>query len=123
MSIAIISYADLQCCQCGVPFGLSDHYAAERSKDHRNFFCPNGHEQAYLQKSEADQLRDRLAEKERALTAAACREANERAAREKVERKLKRTCVRVKAGVCPCCNRTVKQLADHMATKHPEFKA
>jgi len=28
---------------------------------------------------------------------------------------------RVKHGVCPCCNRTFKQLAQHMATKHPGF--
>ena len=28
---------------------------------------------------------------------------------------------RVGAGVCPCCNRSVSQLARHMASKHPEF--
>jgi hypothetical protein len=27
----------------------------------------------------------------------------------------------VAAGVCPCCKRTVKQLAAHMKEKHPEF--
>jgi hypothetical protein len=25
------------------------------------------------------------------------------------------------AGVCPCCNRTVKQMAEHLAEKHPEY--
>ncbi len=29
---------------------------------------------------------------------------------------------RVGVGVCPCCNRTFKQLSAHMAQKHPEFK-
>jgi hypothetical protein len=28
---------------------------------------------------------------------------------------------RAKAGVCPCCKRTVSQLARHMASKHPDF--
>lgn len=32
--------------------------------------------------------------------------------------KLKR---RVKAGVCPCCKRTFKQLVAHMKHKHPDF--
>lgn len=28
---------------------------------------------------------------------------------------------RAAAGTCPCCNRTFKQLADHMAKKHPDY--
>ena len=28
---------------------------------------------------------------------------------------------RVGNGVCPCCNRTFKNLADHMTTKHPDY--
>ncbi len=28
---------------------------------------------------------------------------------------------RAAAGVCPCCNRTFKQLATHMQMKHPEW--
>lgn len=30
---------------------------------------------------------------------------------------------RASAGTCPCCNRTFKQLAAHMATKHQTFTA
>jgi hypothetical protein len=29
---------------------------------------------------------------------------------------------RVAAGVCPCCKRTVKQMAAHMKSKHPDYK-
>lgn len=29
---------------------------------------------------------------------------------------------RASAGICPCCNRTVSQMARHMKSKHPEFK-
>lgn len=28
---------------------------------------------------------------------------------------------RVKHGVCPCCQRTFRQLAAHMKSKHPDF--
>ena len=28
---------------------------------------------------------------------------------------------RIKNGICPCCNRTFKQLAAHMKNKHPEY--
>jgi hypothetical protein len=28
---------------------------------------------------------------------------------------------RARAGVCPCCHRTFKQLAAHMANKHPDY--
>lgn len=35
---------------------------------------------------------------------------------------LTKTKKRVSNGVCPCCNRTFKQLARHMENKHPEYK-
>ena len=28
---------------------------------------------------------------------------------------------RVANGVCPCCNRTFKDLAAHMSTQHPDY--
>jgi hypothetical protein len=28
---------------------------------------------------------------------------------------------RVAKGVCPCCNRTFQNLADHMKSKHPDY--
>jgi len=28
---------------------------------------------------------------------------------------------RIGNGVCPCCNRTFKDLASHMKCKHPEY--
>lgn len=37
---------------------------------------------------------------------------------------LNRTVARIDyegAGMCPCCRRTFKQLAEHMKSKHPDF--
>ncbi len=118
---AYINLETILCCNCGVPFGMTDDYQQRRRADHATFYCPAGHPQSYHGKSAEEKLREQLAEKERALTAAKCAEMNERNAREKVERKMRRQCRRVHAGVCPCCNRTFKQLAAHMAQKHPDF--
>lgn len=53
-------------------------------------------------------------------------EDEKRAAERKAEKALKETKrlkKRAAVGVCPCCSRTVGQLARHMKTKHPEFVA
>lgn len=34
-----------------------------------------------------------------------------------------RTRNRIAAGVCPCCNRTFQNLADHMRTLHADYVA
>ena len=49
-----------------------------------------------------------------------------RAAERKAEKALKETKrlkKRAAAGTCPCCSRTVIQMARHMKTKHPDFVA
>lgn len=95
----------------------------------RSFWCPNGHVQSY-QTSEADKLRKELAEtrsreertkleRDRAQQLARILEAQKATA----EGKLKRAKKRAAAGVCPCCHRTVKQMVEHIKTKHPEYKA
>lgn len=43
---------------------------------------------------------------------------NRRRAEKAAKTRLKN---RAKAGVCPCCNRTFKQLAAHMKTQHPNW--
>jgi hypothetical protein len=103
----------LDCANCGILFGITQDFEARRREDHRDFYCPSGHANRYNQKSEADRLRDKLRaeglEKERAMRdAAEAKAANEALLK------------RVHAGVCPCCKRTFKQLAAHMARKHPE---
>jgi hypothetical protein len=45
----------------------------------------------------------------------------ERAAKTRIKNERDRIRTRVAAGVCPCCNRTFKQLAAHMKAKHPEY--
>jgi hypothetical protein len=108
-------------------FGIPADYQTRRRNDHASFYCPSGHAQSYQGKSEAEQLRAQLAEKDAAIEA-------ERRSRKWAEDRAKganisagmaraahrRLSDRVSHGVCPCCQRTFKQLAAHMKAKHPE---
>jgi len=130
-------YTDLttMCCPtCGVLYALPRRLIDEaHSRGNRElvWYCPNGHELGYNDppgESEADRLRrelerarNRAASKSAALdqTKAELRGQKARASRFKNDRDRERT--RAANGVCPCCNRTFKQLARHMKSQHPEF--
>ncbi len=108
------------CCVCFIPFAMPQSLVARRRQDGGSFYCPNGHSQAYTG-TENTRLRERIARMEQQMSAKdeALRLAEE--ARQKGERNLRRLKKRTGNGVCPCCNRTFKQLARHMASKHPNF--
>ncbi len=124
-AIAIQQRLDLEtieCGECGIVFAVTEQYRRGLIDTSRGFYCPNGHRRAYTE-SQVDKLRKELAAKERALIWEQERVASlnkqlkrERTATKKFER-------RVSVGVCPCCQRTVSQLARHMQSKHPEFVA
>ena len=116
------------CIACGVVIAGPESTKKFRKADHKSFYCINGHRQFWPQKSDTERLREQLEEKERALELSRNRTAIERSAKERAKRsaaaykgqatKVKR---RVANGVCPCCNRTFKDLARHMESKHPGF--
>ncbi len=121
---------DITCCDCGINFSVPDRWQAERRNDRRNFFCPNGHAQAYQHETEKERL-EKMLSRERQRVAQwqdDAREQKERA--EGAERraaaargqvtKLKK---RATSGLCPCCNRSFVALAAHMKTQHPGFMA
>ncbi len=112
------------CIDCGIKFAVPREFQYERQNDQKSFYCPNGHPMVYRtsmkdqeiarlkrEKDEAERsrniLRDQLAEKQEEV----------RKMLRSIERRKKRTL----AGVCPCCNRTVGELAEHIKTKHPEM--
>lgn len=117
-----------QCGECGIHFAMPKHFEAERLKDRRSFYCPNGHGRCFTGESEADKLRRQLkAEQDRV----AYWQAEERRERERAEHEKRRAQTargqvtkirnRVSKGVCPCCNRSFENLGRHMVTKHPEW--
>jgi hypothetical protein len=95
------------CCVCGVVFSMPEALLAKRRSDKKDFFCPNGHQQAFTE-NEADKLRRELI--------------IEKTARITAEKKLTDQLTRVSNGVCPCCKRSFQNLLRHMKTKHPEVK-
>ncbi len=126
----------IECCECKQPIYVTAGVNRYLRSSQTRFFCINGHCQAFdKEPSEADKLRKQLdaeriarqrAEQRIAERDDDVRDARERAARERnrangYKGHATRITKRAKAGVCPCCNRTFKQLAAHMANKHPQF--
>jgi len=84
-------------------------------------FCPNGHSQVYVGKTEAQKLQDLLdAEKRRVEMFRRENQEKERqlSAQKGLTTKFKNKLARVDNGVCPECNRTFQNVARHMQSKH-----
>lgn len=108
------------CYKCGVMFAVDAQLQSNWKRDKTEFFCPNGHGQSYFE-SEAERLRKQLEEATRTAEWQKSRAESldkQLTDSRKKEQRLKK---RIAAGVCPCCHRTVKQLAAHMKTKHPDY--
>ena len=109
-----ISLVTEECCKCGVLFGLSNRHKEELVKSHDWFHCPNGHSQHYTSESDAERNARLLREEQERHRRTIARANEAEAAEQKLTRKLKR----VQRGVCPECNRTFSNLAQHMKCKH-----
>lgn len=117
----------LTCCSCGVTFAVPQYFRQKRLEDRGNFWCPNGHSQAFVE-SEVQRLQKQLeAEKRNAEWWRVNSQSKDKMIKGqniqlgKVRAKLKRTETRVGHGVCPCCNRTFVNMQRHMKTKHPDY--
>lgn len=116
---------------CGISFALTDSFIRIRRSDRQSFYCPNGHSQWYpgetdetkIQKltGQLDQERSRVASERRMRQEVNRKLDYQTRARKAVSTRLKKVKVRVGNGVCPCCNRTFSQLANHMASEHPHY--
>ncbi|VXB82575.1 hypothetical protein [Aeromicrobium sp. 9AM] len=117
------------CITCGVVFGVGDDFRARRKEDHRNYYCPNGHQQHYIkgssqaEKLQAELERTRTREKNQREYAERERERRLKAERERAAARGQVTKIknRVGNGVCPCCNRTFANLGRHISGQHPDF--
>jgi hypothetical protein len=116
------------CFSCGVTFGLAAEHYAELLKSRDWFYCPNGHKQRYIGKTEAAKLREELERTKRQLGYAetgrrAARDQAETAERRRRAEKGHRTRLqrKIAAGECPCCSARFPDLAGHMAEAHPDY--
>ena len=128
--------ASIACCECKAPIYMPPEWESYFRSSQVRFYCINGHGQAFgKQPSEAQLLKkqldaerqarqraeQRIAEKADEVTAAREEARHERNRANGYKGHATRITKRAKAGVCPCCNRTFKALAAHMANKHPQF--
>lgn len=107
---------------CGHSFYMTrDHYDA--CKDYkRGWFCPIcGKSRVFTGETKIAKLEKELATEKKRKEWAEQEARLSREQAEKAERSKARLQKRVKNGVCPCCHRTVSQLARHMKSKHPDY--
>ena len=109
-----VTLTEISCGECGGTYAINERYRQQKYDKSGFWHCPYcdcnwGYGEGELARAK----RELEAEKQRTRLALA-RENEERAAKEKMARKLKR----VGRGVCPECNRTFANLAQHMTCKH-----
>lgn len=119
----------ITCYKCGIPFAVPSAWQADRLRLRDAFWCPNGHEQYYTGKSEAEKLRDQLVREQHRREQAEADANWQRRQRSVAERqvaarkgqvtKLRK---RLEKGVCPCCDRYFPELHRHMEAQHPDWR-
>lgn len=117
-----ITYKRLLCAACDIPMFMTAEFEKRRRDDHQTFFCISGHRNFFDAESETERLRKRvhameINDAQRTKTIGTL---YDRVNKAESDRKV--LIERVHNGVCPCCNRTFKQLARHMSIKHPDYK-
>jgi len=117
------TFALNRCSDCGLSYATPEAWQNQRRRDHKTFYCPNGHGQHYPAESDVEKLQRQL----RAAQARATHAEDQRRAAERslTAQKAATTRARRRAahGVCPCCSRTFANVARHMTSQHPEFVA
>jgi len=121
-----VQFETTDCCVCGVVFAVHAAFLNERKEDKKSFFCPNGHSQSFVKSTtqilqqQINKLKTEKDEAERARYSLHNQLSEKQEEVKKLKSNIAKRNKRIAAGVCPCCNKTVKQLAAHMKSKHPE---
>lgn len=118
---ALAALVMVHCGECDVDFGMPQYLYEARKQDRLRWYCPLGHHRVFADTSERHQLQEQLANTHAALDA----EREQRKAATAEALRLRKASVRARkraaAGICPCCHRTVSQMARHMKSRHPEY--
>lgn len=117
-----VELTKIHCGECGGTYAISERYRKQKYESGGSWNCPycrcgwgysENNENSKL-KHQVEQLKKQKAqEQERAL-----RNEHKYNCTKKQYKKVRD---RIKHGVCPCCNRQIKQLAAHMKAMHPDF--
>ncbi len=112
----------VEMCGCQHTVYLSAEHDEKRQRDHKSFYCTVcGRSNVYPGKSDLEKLRGQLVSTRDQLDTMR-EDRNFKEMQRRAEKGHKtRIKKRVANGVCPCCNRSFKDLARHMKGQHPEF--
>lgn len=114
-----------QCPTCSVEYAIPrmayDKAKQSSGPNGRSIYCPNGHSWHYIGETEAEKQRHRadllaqqIAQRDDEIAGL---EKSVSAHKGQITKLKKRASV----GVCPCCNRSFRQLSRHMQNKHPAY--
>ncbi len=124
----VITYSETlvteECFECGITFAMPEDYRKRllRETTRATFYCPNGHSQCYMGKSDAQKRQEagdeaaRVRAENDRLSAA-----NRRLTKDVLDhaKKLKNARQRAKAGMCLHCGRTYAKVKAHVTKQHP----
>lgn len=103
----------MTCITCGIEYGLPAYYRQELRRNHRWFYCPNGHPQHYPQQTEEERLRVKLQQTEDELYQV---QKERDGALDRITKMKKRA----NAGLCPYCRRHFVNVERHIKCKHKD---
>lgn len=133
MSLVAINFevtlTEINCGECGGTYAINERYRKQKHEDGGAWNCPYCEcGWGYADNNENSRLRKQLAQEKKRKEWAEQDATNQKKRAEGAERKERgqraaktRLRNRAREGVCPCCNRTFKQLSAHMKNKHPDF--
>jgi len=108
------------CIVCGIQFAVPPDFDQNLQKNHKIFYCPNGHGMCYPTETEEERLRKALLaeQKQRREYQSKVTELNLQlnGALDQLSKVKKR----INAGVCPHCHRHFANLERHIQSKHKD---
>lgn len=121
-TLVLTSLVKEVCFHCGLIFGLEKNHHEALVKSHEEFYCPVGHKQYYCSETNEERLEKQLHRERQKHDQTKADLENKEYQRRNVKGQLTKMRNRIKSGVCPCCNRTFRDLHRHMKSKHPNYK-
>jgi len=123
MSMTVTTNLVTVTCWCGVVYCIPKSLDDEAKRTGHAVYCPTGHTWV-CRDTENERLRKELAQTQDARDRVIRQRDAEQKAHSVTKGQLTKARKRAAAGVCPCCHRSFAsdKMADHIKTKHPDFK-
>jgi 4-hydroxy-3-methylbut-2-enyl diphosphate reductase IspH len=123
MDVAIVPLVEVNC-WCGIHFAVPKSLYDEANRTSEiGIHCPTGHTFIF-NNTTVERLRKELAQTRDARDRVIRQRDAEQRAHAATKGQLTKARNRAAKGVCPCCHRSFAptRMAEHMKTKHPDFK-